>query len=59
MLGQNLAVDHLNLEAREGEILGILGPNGAGKSTTLLMLLIIKSSSQNGEYETWIWKGKS
>jgi ABC-type cobalamin/Fe3+-siderophores transport system ATPase subunit len=39
--GQNLAVDHLNLDAREGEILGILGPNGAGKSSTLLMLSTI------------------
>jgi ABC-2 type transport system ATP-binding protein len=48
--GQNLAVDHLNLEAREGEILGILGPNGAGKSTTLLMLsTIIKPTEGTAE----------
>jgi len=39
--GSNLAVDHLNLEIQEGEILGILGPNGAGKSSTLLMLSTI------------------
>jgi ABC-2 type transport system ATP-binding protein len=38
---QNLAVDHLNLDVREGEILSILGPNGAGKSSTLLMLSTI------------------
>jgi ABC-2 type transport system ATP-binding protein len=39
--GSNLAVDHLNLEIQEGEILGLLGPNGAGKSSTLLMLSTI------------------
>lgn len=33
-----LAVDHINFEVAEGEILGFLGPNGAGKSTTINML---------------------
>ncbi len=33
------AVDHLNLEIKQGEIFGLLGPNGAGKSTIILMLL--------------------
>ncbi|MGN0154948.1 MAG: ABC transporter ATP-binding protein [Lachnospiraceae bacterium] len=32
------AVDHVNLAAKGGEILGILGPNGAGKTTLLRML---------------------
>jgi ABC-2 type transport system ATP-binding protein len=32
------AVDHLDLEVREGEIFGLLGPNGAGKTTTVGML---------------------
>jgi gliding motility-associated transport system ATP-binding protein len=32
------AVDHVNFEIRDGEILGFLGPNGAGKSTTLKMI---------------------
>jgi ABC-2 type transport system ATP-binding protein len=32
------AVDHINFEINEGEILGFLGPNGAGKSTTLKMI---------------------
>lgn len=36
--GQLLAVDHINFEVGEGEILGFLGPNGAGKSTTVKML---------------------
>jgi sodium transport system ATP-binding protein len=33
-----VAVDHLSLTAREGEIFGLLGPNGAGKTTTLRLL---------------------
>jgi len=36
--GRVLAVDHLDLEVRAGELYGFLGPNGAGKSTTLRML---------------------
>ena len=34
-----LAVDAVDLEVREGEILALLGPNGAGKSTTVRMLV--------------------
>lgn len=37
--GDLVAVDHLDLELRRGEIFGLLGPNGAGKTTTILMLL--------------------
>jgi len=33
-----IAVDHINLEVKKGEILGVLGPNGAGKSTLLKMI---------------------
>jgi ABC-2 type transport system ATP-binding protein len=33
------AVKNLDLELREGELLGLLGPNGAGKTTTIEMLL--------------------
>jgi ABC-2 type transport system ATP-binding protein len=36
--GNLRAVDHINFEINEGEILGFLGPNGAGKSTTLKMI---------------------
>jgi ABC-2 type transport system ATP-binding protein len=36
--GKVLAVDHLDLVVRVGELYGFLGPNGAGKSTTLRML---------------------
>ena len=34
-----LAVDHLNIEVRRGDVFGFLGPNGAGKSTTIRMIL--------------------
>jgi ABC-2 type transport system ATP-binding protein len=37
--GATIAVDHIDLEVRSGEIVGILGPNGSGKTTTILMLL--------------------
>src|SRR5690242_20929521 len=36
--GDFVAVDHVNLDVRRGEIFGFLGPNGAGKSTTIRML---------------------
>jgi ABC-2 type transport system ATP-binding protein len=32
------AVDHLDLDVKEGEIFGLLGPNGAGKTTIAGML---------------------
>jgi ABC-2 type transport system ATP-binding protein len=37
--GDLLAVDHLDLDVKAGEIFGLLGQNGAGKTTTILMLL--------------------
>ena len=36
--GDTLALDHLNLNVLEGEILGLLGPNGAGKTTAIRTL---------------------
>ena len=36
--GEFKAVDDLNLEIRDGELVGLLGPSGCGKSTTLFML---------------------
>lgn len=35
---KDLAVDHINLDIKDGEIFGFLGPNGAGKTTTLKMI---------------------
>lgn len=37
--GSILAVDHVDLEVREGDRYGFLGPNGSGKSTVIRMLL--------------------
>ena len=33
------AVNDIDFEVRQGEVLGLLGPNGSGKSTTVKMLL--------------------
>ncbi|HKI52913.1 MAG TPA: ABC transporter ATP-binding protein [Anaerolineales bacterium] len=37
--GDFTAVDHINFEVNEGEVVGYLGPNGSGKTTTIRMLL--------------------
>lgn len=34
-----LALDHFNLEVKEGEIFGLLGSNGSGKSTSINCIL--------------------
>jgi ABC-2 type transport system ATP-binding protein len=46
-----VAVDHIHLEVKPGEIFGFLGANGAGKTTTIRMLcgLLLPSSG-----EAWI-----
>ena len=36
--GSFTAVENINFEIEEGEIVGFLGPNGAGKSTTMNMI---------------------
>ena len=36
--GSFVAVNKINFEIEEGEIVGFLGPNGAGKSTTMNMI---------------------
>jgi len=47
--GDFIAVDHINLNVRAGEIFGFLGPNGAGKSTTIKMLCgLLMPTSGNG-----------
>lgn len=37
--GHFMAVDHINLAVKRGEIYGFLGPNGAGKTTTIRVLM--------------------
>ena len=36
--GNKIAVDNINFEVKDGEVVGFLGPNGAGKSTTMNMI---------------------
>jgi len=36
--GGTLAVDHVTIRIRQGEIFGLVGPNGAGKTTLVKML---------------------
>ena len=36
--GDNTVVDGVDINVKEGEILGFVGPNGAGKTTTWSML---------------------
>src|SRR5262245_55358200 len=36
--GERTAVDHVDLQVRQGDICGFLGPNGSGKTTFIRML---------------------
>lgn len=45
---EKTAVDHMNLQVREGEFIGLIGPNGAGK-TTLIKLLTGIIAPTSGE----------
>ena len=47
-----VAVDSLNVDIRDGELIGLLGPSGCGKSTTLYMIAGLKGPT-DGE----IWFG--
>ena len=46
------ALKDLNLEVKEGEILGLLGPNGAGKSTFINILAGVTDKT-SGEVKVW------
>jgi ABC-2 type transport system ATP-binding protein len=46
-----LAVDHVDLEVREGEVFAFLGPNGAGKTTTVRMLACLVAPSEG---QAWV-----
>ena len=41
-----VALDHLDLQIRPGEVYGLLGPNGSGKSTTIKLLLGLITPSE-------------
>ena len=43
--GELVALDHFDLDVRQGEIFGLLGPNGSGKTTAInCMLSLLKYS---------------
>ncbi len=44
--GDYVAVDHVDLDIRRGELLALLGPNGAGKSTTIKILTTLLSPDE-------------
>lgn len=48
--GSHVALDYVDLDIREGEIVGLLGPNGAGK-TTLIQTLIGLLPFERGKVE--------
>jgi ABC-2 type transport system ATP-binding protein len=50
IFGKVAAVDHLNMEVQEGEVLGLLGPNGAGKTTAILMLATVIRPTEGTAY---------
>lgn len=48
--GEIVAVDHVDLRVKRGEIYGFLGPNGAGKSTTIRMLCGLMDATEGSGY---------
>ena len=44
--GSLVAVDHISMRVKAGEIFGFLGPNGAGKTTTIRMLVGLTTPSE-------------
>lgn len=52
--GKVKALDGVDIQIQEGEILGLLGPNGAGKSTLISIILRILSQNEGDV----IYKGK-
>jgi spermidine/putrescine transport system ATP-binding protein len=54
-----LAVDHIDLEVRDGEFFSLLGPSGCGKTTTLRMIGGFEQPTEgtielHGEDVTWL-----
>jgi ABC-2 type transport system ATP-binding protein len=49
--GENVAVDHLNLDIQRGELFGLVGPDGAGKTTIMRILTAIMRPTSG---EAWV-----
>jgi spermidine/putrescine transport system ATP-binding protein len=59
MFGDVVAVDHIDLEVRDGEFFSLLGPSGCGKTTTLRMIGGFEQPTSGkielmGEDVTWL-----
>src|ERR1700741_2261310 len=57
--GDQVAVDHINLEVRDGEFFSLLGPSGCGKTTTLRMIGGVEEPTSGlielqGQDVTWL-----
>lgn len=52
---ETIALDHFNMEVKEGEILGLLGPNGSGKTTAINCILSLLNFDK-GEIEIFSQK---
>ncbi len=48
--GKRRVVDGVDLELRQGEIVGLLGPNGAGKTTTFYMIVGLLAANAGEVY---------
>jgi lipopolysaccharide export system ATP-binding protein len=48
--GKRSVVDGVDLEVRQGEIVGLLGPNGAGKTTTFYMIVGLLAANAGRVY---------
>ena len=44
--GNNVAVDHVSFDVKEGDVFSLLGPNGAGKTTIIRMLTTLAAVSE-------------
>ena len=48
--GDNTVLKNINLELKEGEILGLVGENGAGKSTLMKIIFGMEVIRETGGY---------
>jgi multiple sugar transport system ATP-binding protein len=48
--GENIAVDHIDLTARDKEFVVLVGPSGCGKTTTLRMIAGLEEITEGEIY---------